>query len=274
MALSYKEQEYLQGVCLKCRKQLIDILYHVQTGHPGGSLSCTEILVLLYFKILKVDPEKPQWEARDRFILSKGHAAPMLYIVLANRGYFPEQELFSLRQLGSRLQGHPCAHKLPGIDLSTGPLGLGLSAANGMAMVSEMGKNPFWTYVLLGDGELQEGVIWEAVMTAGKYQTNRLIAVVDRNRVQLDGTVDTIKPLGNLKLKFESSGWNVIETDGHNLQKLESAFKEAKAKQGPVVILADTVKGKGIPFMEGKNIWHGKAIDEESYYAAQKFLRG
>lgn len=272
MPLSIEKRVYLEQLCQKFRKELLELLYHAQTGHPGGSLSCTEILTTLYFSIMNVDPNNPQKMDRDRFILSKGHAAPMLYLILAEKGFFPKDELSTFRQCGSRLQGHPCAHKLPGIDLSTGPLGLGLSAGVGMALASELSGVPYHTFVLLGDGEIQEGAVWEAAMTAAKYKPKRLTAIIDRNKVQLDGTIDEIMPEENLAERFEAFGWNVLQADGHNISQIFDAISQAKLQEYPTVILADTVKGKGISFMEGKNEWHGKAISAEDYSQARQEL--
>jgi len=263
-----KKQE-LRNLCAVMRRELITVLHGIQTGHPGGSLSCCEILCTLYFLTMNIDPSNPKLTDRDRFILSKGHAAPMLYLCLAHRGYFTMSELNTLRQVDSILQGHPCASKTPGVEISTGPLGLGLSAGIGMAESIKQSKENFSVYVLLGDGELQEGAIWEAAMTAAKYKTENLIAIVDYNGVQLDGTTDEIMPLGDIEAKFAAFGWHVLNVDGHDVAALSEVLDKARVhRKGPVVIIAKTVKGKGISFMEGKNEWHGKPISDDEYNAA------
>lgn len=269
MKLSEEEKRELKGLCRTFRKDLIETLYKRQTGHPGGSLSVCEILTVLYFKVMHTDPQDPNCITRDRLVLSKGHAAPMLYRVLAEKGFFPVEELETFRCLGSRLQGHPCSHNTPGVDISSGPLGLGLSAALGMALAFEADGNPARVYAVLGDGELNEGTIWEACMCAAKYKADKLCAIVDRNHVQLDGTSDELLPLGNLKAKFESFGWNCIECDGHDVDSIYSAICLAQECKGkPSVIIAETVKGKGVSVMEGKNIWHGRPIDKDTYLLA------
>jgi len=222
--------------------------------------------------LIQKNPNDPD---RDRFILSKGHAAPMLYLNLAEKGYFDKSELSNLRQMNHMLQGHPCAKTTPGIDLSTGPLGLGISAAVGMAIAGKLDKKGYNVYVLIGDGETQEGIVWEAAMAASKYKLDNLIVILDHNKVQLDGTIDEIMPLGDINAKWESFGWKVIETNGHNIRDISSALEEAKRAKGrPTIIIAETVKGKGISFMEGKNIWHGKPIDDEHFNLAMKELSG
>ena len=273
--MTNERKEELQAQCLAFRKELIELLHSIQTGHPGGSLSCTEILTTLYFEIMNVNPKDPEMEGRDHMILSKGHAAPMLYLVLAEKGYFPKDELKNLRQINSMLQGHPCVHKTPGVELSTGPLGLGLSAGLGMALSARMKEQDAYTYVVLGDGEIQEGCIWEAAMAASKFGADHLIAILDNNGVQLDGTVDEIMPLGDIQAKWEAFGWNVVPCDGHDVEDLCRAVNEAKTAKGkPSLILAKTVKGKGVSFMEGKNTWHGKSIGDEEYAKAMEELGG
>lgn len=265
----------LEQRCLQFRNDLIDLLYGIQTGHPGGSLSCTEILTTLYFDIMNIRPENPQWDKRDRLILSKGHAAPMLYLNLAERGFFPKEELKTLRQMNSRLQGHPCVHKTPGVELSTGPLGLGLGAGIGMALGEGLKGNDSYIYVVLGDGEIQEGTVWEAAMAGNKFRTTNCIAILDHNGVQLDGTNEEIMPLGDIGAKWEAFGWNVISCDGHNVEAIEGAVAKAKAEKDKMsVIICHTIKGKGISFMEGKSIWHGKPIGEEEYKLAKAELGG
>jgi transketolase len=265
--------KYLEEKCKQFRIDLIKLLHKIQTGHPGGSLSSVEIITTLYFEKLNIDASNPGAPDRDRFILGKGHAAPIYYRVLAEKGFFPVEELSTLRQINSRLQGHPCAKKTPGVELSTGPLGLGLSAAVGAAAAAKQDKKSLYTYVLMGDGELQEGIVWEAAMAASKFKLDNLIAIVDNNGVQLDGTVEEIMPMGSLRDKWSAFGWNVIETDGHDIAEFSEAVDKAKELKGkPVAILAKTVKGKGVSFMEGKNIWHGKPINNEEYANAMKEL--
>jgi transketolase len=273
MSLSRERKNELEELCLFLRRDLIRLLHGIQTGHPGGSLSATEILVTLYFEKLRIDPAAPKDPGRDRFILSKGHGAPMLYEVLAERGFFPREDLKSLRQIGSHLQGHPCARKTPGIELSTGPLGLGLSAGLGMALAARLDGRDARTIVLMGDGELQEGVVWEGAMSAAKFAADNLLVIVDYNGVQLDGTLDEIMPLGDLGAKWRAFGWQVIDIDGHDLAAISEAIDQAAAVKGrPTVILARTVKGKGVSFMEGKSAWHGQPIGDDDYVKAMKEL--
>lgn len=275
MPISEAKTAELTEFCRLLRIELIDVLYEKQTGHPGGSLSCCEILATLYFHHMRLDPENPRLPGRDRLIVSKGHAAPMLYLCLAHRGFFPIEDMKTFRQLGSHLQGHPCASKTPGVELSTGPLGLGLSAGNGMAEAAKLQGLGYNVYVILGDGELDEGGIWEAAMTAAKFKTNNIVAILDHNGVQLDGTNDEILPLGDIAAKFTAFGWHVITADGHDVANVSRALDEADAwKDGPAIIIARTVKGKGISFMEGKNIWHGSPIGNADYAAAKKELGG
>jgi transketolase len=273
MNLEIERVHFLEEKCHQFRVDLIELLYKIQTGHAGGSLSAVEILTTLYFEKLNVSPEDSKSPDRDIFILGKGHAAPIYYRILAEKDFFPKEELSTLRQLNSRLQGHPCAIKTPGVELSTGPLGLGLSAAVGAAAAAKQDKRSLYTYVLMGDGELQEGIVWEAAMAASKFKLDNLIAIVDNNGVQLDGTVEEIMPMGSLRDKWSSFGWQVIETDGHDINAFSQAVDNAKELKGkPIVILAKTVKGKGISFMEGKNTWHGKPINSEEYANALKEL--
>ena len=273
--MTNERKEELQRQCSKFRNDLIDLLHSIQTGHPGGSLSCTEILTSLYFEIMNVNPEDPEMEGRDHLILSKGHAAPMLYLVLAEKGFFPKEELKTLRQMDSMLQGHPCVHKTPGVELSTGPLGLGLSAGLGMAMADRIKGLDAYTYVVMGDGEIEEGCIWEAAMSASKFGADHLIGILDNNGVQLDGTLEEIMPMGDIGAKWRAFGWNVVTCDGHDVEDFCRAVEEAKRTKGqPSLILASTVKGKGVSFMEGKNTWHGKAINDNEYAQAKAELGG
>ena len=265
----------LNNLCNKFRKQLIEQLHAIQTGHPGGSLSATEIITTLYFHTMNVSAENVDCPNRDRFILSKGHAAPMLYLALAEKGYFPKEEIKNLRQIDSILQGHPCCSSTPGIELSTGPLGLGLSAGIGMAIGERLSGRDSMVYVLLGDGEIQEGIVWEGVMSAAKFKVDNCIAILDNNGVQLDGKIDEIMPLGDISEKWRAFGWNVIEVDGHDVEAIANALEEAKNTKGkPTLINAKTIKGKGISFMEGENIWHGKPISDGEYKQAMAELGG
>lgn len=273
--MTNERKQELDALCLRFRNELIDILHDIQTGHPGGSLSCLEILTVLYTEKMNHDPKNPKMEGRDRLILSKGHAAPILYINLAEQGYLPKAELKTLRQINSNLQGHPCMHKTSGVELSTGPLGLGLGAGLGMCLGERLKGNDSYIYVILGDGEIQEGSIWEAAMAASKFNADHLIAILDNNGVQLDGTLEEIMPMGNIKAKWEAFGWKVITCDGHDVSSISDAVDRAKENEGkPTLILAKTIKGKGISFMEGKNTWHGKAISDEDYKNAKAELGG
>jgi len=253
MVLSDQRRAYLEGLCRTFRREVVELLYQKQTGHPGGSLSVCEILTTLYFEGANVGPALMDDPARDRIILSKGHAAPMLYRVLAEKAYFPVEEMRTLRDFASRLQGHPSSRETPGVDLSSGPLGLGLSAGLGMALAARMEGLPSRIFVVLGDGELDEGTVWEACMCAAKYKVERLTAIVDWNGVQLDGCNDAIMPLLDLRRKFEAFGWNCIECDGHDVEAIWDAVERAKACSGkPSVIVLDTIKGHGIQLTEGK----------------------
>ena len=272
--MDVEKKKKLKSLCRELRIELIEQLFRIQTGHPGGSLSVTEILATLYFNVMNVKSEDPHWADRDRFVLSKGHAAPMLYLILAKKGFFPMDELKNLRQINSILQGHPCAHLTPGIEVSSGPLGLGISAATGMAAAAKLDGKSWKTYVLLGDGEIQEGIVWEAAQSASKFKLDNLIAILDWNGVQLDGPVESVMPSGDIAAKWSAFGWRVIKTDGHDLECLDKAIETANDGDGrPTIILAKTIKGKGVSFMEGQNKWHGSPIDEESYKSAIKELK-
>lgn len=265
----------LEQMCHQFRIDVLTTLHAKQTGHPGGSLSVCEILTTLYFAQMNVDPKNPQWADRDRLVLCKGHAAPMLYRVLAEKGFFPVEEMNTLRDFETRLQGHPCMKDTPGVDMSTGPLGMGLSTAVGMALAAKLDNAPTRVYAILGDGEINEGTVWEACMSASKFKVDNLCAILDWNGVQLDGTAEEIMPMGDVKAKFESFGFHCIECDGHDVEALYNAFEEAKTVKGkPTMVLAHTVKGKGVSFMEGKNAWHGKAIGDEDFAKAMEELGG
>jgi transketolase len=255
------------------RKDIINMIYHSQSGHPGGALSCTDILTVLYFDILHVDPEKPKDPDRDRFILSKGHACPAWYACLAEKGFFDTSHLNTLRQFGSILQGHPDMNKTPGVDINTGSLGHGASEAIGMALEGKMTKKNFHVYAVLGDGELNEGIIWEAAMSAGKFSLDNLTFIIDYNHLQLDGTTEQIMPLEPLAQKFESFGWETMEIDGHDIQQIITSIEKRNEISGkPVCIIAQTVKGKGVSFMENQRGWHGKAPNDEEFIQAMKEL--
>ncbi len=273
MSLKPESKANLERLCAKFRQDLIKLLHGIQTGHPGGSLSSAEILTTLYFEKLNVDAKKPKDANRDRFVLGKGHAAPMLYMILAEKGFFPQDDLVTLRQLDSKLQGHPCALKTCGVELSTGPLGLGLSAGLGMAMAARLDGLDYRTIVLMGDGELQEGIVWEAAMSAAKFKADNLLVIVDNNGVQLDGTLQEIMPMGDIAAKWRAFGWHVIDIDGHRVDEISTAVDQAKTIKGqPTVIIAKTVKGKGVSFMEGQSAWHGKPISKDDYEQAMKEL--
>lgn len=252
------------------------MLYTAQTGHPGSSLSAVEIMTTLYFeKMNGIDPKNPKAYDRDRFVLGKGHAAPTLYIILAELGFFPKEDLNTLRKLGSHLQGHPNIKATPGIDYSSAPIGQGLSVGLGMALAAKLDKKDYTIYVVLGDGETQEGMIWEAAMAAAKFKADNMVVILDKNGVQLDGTTDEVMPLGDVQAKWRSFGWNTISIDGHDIEEISSAVDEAKETVGvPTIIIANTIKGKGVSFMEGKSLWHGKPIDEEHYKMAMSELGG
>jgi transketolase len=250
----------LQAISKRMRRSVIEMITEAKSGHPGGSLSAVEILVTLFFDVLRHDPANPKWADRDHFILSKGHGCPILYAVMAECGYCSKEQLHTLRKLGSPFQGHPDVRFLPALEASTGSLGQGLSVAIGMALASKLDGKPSRTYVVLGDGEIQEGQIWEAAMFAGFQKIDNLVAIVDYNRIQLDGFVKDILDLEPLADKWRGFGWHVIEVDGHDIPALQLAFAEASAAKGrPTVILAHTVKGKGVSFMENNPKFHGTA---------------
>lgn len=255
------------------RRHIITMLGEAGSGHPGGSLSAADIVSVLFFDTMKLDPEQPNWAERDRFVLSKGHAAPVLYAALAEKGYFPKEELLTLRKLGSRLQGHPDMKKLPGVEMSTGSLGQGLSAAIGMALGLRMDGGSQRVYALLGDGEVQEGQIWEAAMAAGHFKLDNLTAFLDYNNLQIDGPVDVVMNVAPLPEKWKAFNWHVIEIDGHDLEQILGAIEEAQATKGkPTMIIAKTVKGKGVSFMEDQVGWHGNAPKPEQVAEALKEL--
>ena len=245
------------------RKGIVTAVHSAKAGHPGGSLSAADIFTFLYFEEMNIDPKNPDMEERDRFVLSKGHTAPGLYSALAYRGYFPVEDLPTLRHLGSYLQGHPCIH-IPGVDMSSGSLGQGISAAVGMALGAKMENRDFRVYTLLGDGEIEEGQVWEAAMFAGFRKLDNLCVMVDNNNLQIDGDVRKVNSLGDVDAKLAAFGWHVIHTDGHDIERLHAAVEDALAfSAAPTAIVCDTVKGKGVSFMENEAGWHGKAPNEE-----------
>ena len=255
-----KDISFLKEKAKEIRKSIVSMITEAKSGHPGGSLSATDILTALYFSEMNVDPTNPKMEGRDRFVLSKGHAAPAIYATLAEKGYFSKDELMTLRKFGSRLQGHPDMKKLPGIEISTGSLGQGLSVANGMALNAKIFDENYRTYVVLGDGEIQEGQIWEAAMTAAHYKLDNLCAFLDSNNLQIDGNVSEIMGVEPLDKKWEAFGWNVIKIDGHDFEQILSALDKArKCKGKPTMIIAKTIKGKGVSFMENICGFHGVA---------------
>ena len=259
----------------RIRINALKAIHAAKSGHPGGSLSSADILATLYFGELNIDPKNPKMADRDKFVLSKGHAVPALYAALGERGFYEVSEMMTLRQVGSKFQGHPNMRKVPGIEMSTGSLGQGFSAAVGMAVAGKIDKNPGRVYVLTGDGEIQEGIVWEAAMQAAHRKLDNLVAIVDLNGLQIDGKVSDVKCVCPVDEKFRSFGWNVISVDGHNFEELTTAFKEAKSSKGvPTAIIAHTHKGKGVSFMEDNAGWHGKAPSDEELAAAIEELGG
>ncbi|NOX67401.1 MAG: transketolase [Chlorobi bacterium] len=257
------------------RKKIITSCYYAGSGHPGSSLSTCEILSVLYHHVLNIDPKNPSDPDRDRFVLSKGHAAPALYSVLAQKGYFDEEELLTLRKTSSRLQGHPVMNKLPGIEITSGSLGMGISFGVGTILAARLQNKNYRTYVLTGDGELDEGQNWEGMLAAVKFKVDKMTVIVDYNKLQLDGRSDDILPIGNLGDKFRAFDFNVIQCDGHDILALIEAIEQAKQyKDNPSVIIADTIKGKGVSFMENRVEWHGKTINDEDFERAMAELNG
>jgi transketolase len=255
--------EVLANKARKVRRLIIQMLCEAGSGHTGGCLSAVDIVTTLYFHHMQHNPKDPDWPERDRFILSKGHCAPLLYAVLAECGYFPEEELKTLRKIGSRLQGHPDMKKLPGIEATTGSLGQGLSISNGIALGGKLNKLNYAVYVLLGDGETGEGQVWEAAMFANHYRLDNVVAILDRNRLQVDGPTEDIMAIEPVKDKWLSFGWHTIEVNGHNFPEILDALEESGKIDKPVIIIADTIKGRGVSFMEDKVGWHGKAPNRE-----------
>jgi len=268
-----KTQHSLALTAAKARLLLMRAVYRAGCGHPGGSLSACDVLSVLYFHKMRIDPKHPQDPERDRFVLSKGHGAPALYAILSLRGYFPEEEVLGFRQIGSRLSGHPDMKKTPGVDMSTGSLGQGFSAAVGMAMAGKLDQANYRVYTLLGDGEVEEGQVWEAAMAASKFRLDNLCAAVDVNGLQIDGRTADVMPSEPLDKKFEAFGWHVIHVQGHDIADLDRAFDEASQVKGkPTMLLLHTVKGKGVSFMENDYSWHGKAPNAEQFAVAEAEL--
>ncbi len=267
--------EYYEEIARRIRIDIIKAVYNAGSGHPGGSLSAADLITALYFGEMNVDPRNPKMEGRDKFVLSKGHAVPAQYAALGERGYFPVEEMMSLRKLGSPFQGHGNCHKVAGIEMSTGSLGQGVSAAVGMALANRLDRSKGRIYVLLGDGELQEGIVWEACMSAGHYKLDNLCVIVDWNGLQIDGKNDDVMRVAPIADKFRAFGFHTVETDGHDFARIFDAFDEAGGVKGsPSAIIARTVKGKGVSFMEDQVGWHGKAPNEEQAREAVEELGG
>lgn len=273
--MKIKDVNELQKYANLIRQEVIEEVYNAKSGHPGGSLSIAEILSVLYFNQMNIDEKNPKAKERDRLVLSKGHTSPALYAALALRGFFDVKELPHFRNINSNLQGHPDMNKVPGVDASTGSLGQGLSIANGMALSSKLDKEGVRVYCICGDGEIEEGQIWEAAMTSSHYKLDNLCVIIDNNNLQIDGKVSDVMNIYPIDEKFKSFGFETINVDGHNIQELITAFEQAKKVKGkPTVIIANTIKGKGVSFMENEASWHGKAPNEEQYMQAMKELGG
>ena len=267
------EIDRLKNIAKQIRLDIIEEVYSAQSGHPGGALSVTDILTVLYFHEMNINPEKPDMENRDRLVLSKGHASAALYATLANRGFFDRENLKTFRKINSNLQGHPDKNKVPGVDMTTGSLGQGLSAANGMAMAGKLNNKDYRVYCILGDGEIEEGQIWEAAMAAAHYRLDNLCVIVDNNNLQIDGEISNVMNSYPIDEKFASFGFEVMNIDGHDIDEIIKAFEVAKNIKGkPVAIIAKTIKGKGVDFMENQAGWHGKAPNEEQYKQAINYI--
>ncbi|MCD6322134.1 MAG: transketolase [Clostridiales bacterium] len=263
----------LKKKATRIRKHIVTEVYSASSGHPGGSLGSAEIFTYLFMKEMKLDPANPKWSDRDRFVLSKGHCAPGLYAALAVRGFFPEEDLTGFRSIDSYLQGHPSMKDVPGVDMSTGSLGQGISAAVGMALAGKLDNKDYRVFALLGDGEIEEGQVWEAFMSAAHYKLDNLTAFLDHNGLQIDGNISDVMCPESVVEKFKAFGWNVISVDGHDFEAIETAVENAKNTKGkPTVIVAETIKGKGVSYMEGKAGWHGMAPNEDQYNIAMKEL--
>jgi len=275
MAQALLSVDELKQMAATIRCDIIEMICTAKAGHPGGSLSATDIVTALYFRLMNIDPANPRWPDRDRFILSKGHACPVWYAALAERGFFDKSHLGTLRRLGSILQGHPDMNKVPGIDMTAGSLGQGLSVGIGMALAGKLQKKDYHVWVVIGDGESQEGSIWEAAMSAPKWKLDNITAILDRNNLQNDSFVDEMMPIEPVADKWRAFGWHVSEIDGHDMEAIVAALEDAKKRQGgPTLILANTVKGKGVSYMENVCEWHGKApCQEEADQALEEIRR-
>ena len=272
--MTASEKKQLMAMACKVRMGVIEGTHGAKAGHPGGSLSAADVFTYLYFQELNIDPKNPKWEDRDRFVLSKGHTAPGLYAALALRGFFPVDDLPTLRHIDSYLQGHPNMNSVPGVDMSTGSLGQGISAAAGMALAAKHAGKSCRVYALLGDGEIQEGQVWEAFMLAHHYKLDNLCAVIDNNGLQIDGPVDQVMSPYPIPEKLKAFGWNVVEIDGHDFDQIAAAFAQARETKGvPTAIVMKTTKGKGVSFMENQAGWHGKAPNDEEYEKAMTELK-
>ena len=272
--MEFSEKKQLSLQACKVRQHIIEGTFNAKSGHPGGSLSAADIITYLYFKEMRVDPKNPKWEDRDRFVLSKGHAAPALYGALAVKGFFPEDEIKNLRKPGSFLQGHPDMKGIPGVDMSTGSLGQGVSCAVGMALAGKVAGKDYRVYAVLGDGEIQEGQVWEAAMFASHKKLDNLTIFIDNNNLQIDGTMDEVNSPYPIPEKFEAFGWHTVEIDGHDFDQIEKAVEEAKSvKDKPTAVIMHTVKGKGVSFMEDQVGWHGVAPNAEQYENAMNELK-
>ena len=272
--MTASEKKQLMATACKVRMGVIEGTHGAKAGHPGGSLSAADVFTYLYFKEMNIDPKNPKWEERDRFVLSKGHTAPGLYAALAERGFFPVDDLPTLRHIDSYLQGHPNMNSVPGVDMSTGSLGQGISAAAGMALAAKHAGKGCRVYALLGDGEIQEGQVWEAFMLAHHYGLDNLCAVIDNNGLQIDGPIDKVMSPYPIPEKLKAFGWNVVEIDGHDFDQIAAAFAQARETKGvPTAIVMKTTKGKGVSFMENQAGWHGKAPNDEEYEKAMAELK-
>ena len=271
--MTQEKLEQLKATATEVRRGILTEVNEANSGHPGGSLSVADIITYLYSEILRVDPKNPRWEDRDRLVLSKGHTCPALYAMLAVKGFFPKEELTTFRAIGSRLQGHPDMNKAPGIDFSAGSLGQGVSAACGMALAGKLSKKDYRVYTILGDGEIEEGQVWEAAMFAGARKLDNLVVIVDNNNLQIDGKITDVNSPYPIDKKFEAFNFHVINIDGNDFDQIEAAFKEARKTKGmPTAIIAKTIKGKGVSFMEDQAGWHGKAPNDEQYAQAMEEL--
>ena len=263
----------LNLIAYNIRKNAVSAVFHAGSGHPGGSLSISDIMAVLYFDEMRIDPNNPDWKDRDRFVLSKGHCAPALYATLAEKGYIPKEDLVTLRKTTSYLEGHPDKKKIKGVDMSSGSLGQGISAANGMALAAKLDKKDYRVYTILGDGEIQEGQVWEAAMFAAHYKLDNLVAFVDHNGLQIDGPITEVMSPEPISNKFEAFGWHVIDIDAHDVEAIKNALDEAKTIKGkPTAIVAKSTKGKGVSFMENNVSWHGAAPNAEQYAVAEAEL--